>query len=204
MSLGNIEMNSPTKEICYSSLQKNDKVEEEITSLNYCQCCKTCLKLLILCGWISYYVLSIISLRTTSYQKEREICPCSDLWVYLLLSIIGNITLITINTQSSHPNIYTELKTNIVIIIFKTLFIIWWSLEIQYSKCLHKLKNTHLYNIAMTQYGLDIVIVMYLSGLSIYLSKNPRNQKIRFQQQAVGEVMESFDDLNEEEKELIS
>ena len=55
----------------------------------------------------------------------------------------------------------------------------------------------------MTQFGLDIVNVMYLSGLSIYLSQNQRHQKRRFQQQAVREVTESFEDFNEEEKELI-
>lgn len=203
MSLGDIEMNSPSKDCCYSSLQKNDRVEEEITSLNYCQCCKTCLQLLLLFGWVSYYILAIISLSTTTYQQEREICPLSDLWLYLLLSLIGNVSLITISTQRSHPNIYSQLKTNIVIIIFKTLFIIWWSLEIQYSGCLHKLEDTHLYYISMTQSGLDIVIVTYLSGLSIYLSQNQRHQKRRFQQQAVREVTESFEDFNEEEKELI-
>ena len=88
MLLGEIEMKSPSEECCYTFFKKNDKTEEEITTLNFSQCCITYCKLLFILGYLSYYVVGIISLTTTSYRKEREICPMSDLWLYLSFSLM--------------------------------------------------------------------------------------------------------------------
>jgi len=204
MLLGEIEMRTSPEECCYTSFKKNDKTEEEITTLNLSQCCITCCKLLFILGWLSYYVVGIISLTTTSYRKEREFCPMSDLWLYLSFSLIANTALIKVNNRNTHPNIYYLLQPNLTIMILKILFIIWLSLEMVYSVCLLELKNTHLYYMSVTQFGLDILIVIYLSGLCLYLIKHREIQKKKYQQNAIREIRESFEDINDEEKELIN
>ena len=204
MLLGEIEMKSPSEECCYTSFQRNDKMEEEITTLDYRQCCITCCKLLLILGWLSYYVVGIISLTTTSYREEREICPMSDLWLYLSFSLIANTALIKVNNRNNHPNIYYLLQPNLTVIIIKILFIVWLSLEMKYSMCLSELRDTNLYYMSMTQYGLDILIVIYLVGLTFYLIKHQGNQDKKNKDDAIRKIRESFDDINDEEKELIS
>ena len=155
-------------------------------------------------GYLSYYVIAIISLNTITYRKEREICPLSDLWLYVLFSLIANTALVKVNNRNTHPNIYYLLQPNLTIMIIKILFIIWLSLEMIYSVCLLELRNTHLYYMSLTQYGLDILIVIYLVGITFYLIRHQGNQKKKRQQDAIREIRESFEDVNDEEKELIN
>ena len=204
MSLGEIEMSNHSEECCYVSLQKKDKFEEEVTSVNYYHCCQTCFKLILFLGWVSYYILGIISLTTTSYQQEREVCYVSDLWLYFLFSLIGNLGLLIVNTKSTHSNIYYLLQPNLGVIILKILFIIWWSLELQFSWCLSDLEETNLYIMSITQYGIDILTIVVVSGASLNLVYQQGKKKKKEQEEAIREVSESFEDFADEEKELIS
>lgn len=200
-----IEMSSSSEKCYYlTSFQGNEKNEEEITTLNYRQCCKTCCKLLLSLGGFSYYVLSIRTLTITSYQREREICPMSELWTYLIFSLISNIGLIKVNHRDIYLDIYYLLLPNLIILIIKIVFVIWLSLQITYSTCLSQLKDTYLYYMSLTQYGLDIAIVLYLSSLSLYLKKTHGIQQKRHQQDAIQDIKDSFDDINDEEKELMT
>lgn len=204
MSLGNIEMSSLSEECCYNSLQTKETSEEEITSVNYCQCCTNISRLLFMFAWISYYILVIKILINTSYQQERRLCPFSDLWLYLLFSLIGNISLLTLNTRANHSNIYYLLQPNQGILVLKILFITWWTLELQFSWCLSDLKKTDLYTMSNIQYSIDILTVFVVSGASLNLVYQQDKKKKKEQKQAIREVSESFEDYADEEKELIS
>ena len=57
---------------------------------------------------------------------------------------------------------------------------------------------------SITQYGIDILTIVVVSGASLNLVYQQGKKKKKEQEEAIREVSESFEDFADEEKELIS
>lgn len=121
---------------------------------------------------ISYYFSSILTLL--KYNKYHQLCKHSNIWYYLLFSLISNFGLIIDSKYVIDKyNITNFHITYLIIIIYKILFIIWYVIETASTPCLNQLKDTSLITLSMIQFLVDdITIIFYVFKLLKFNIKN--------------------------------
>ena len=149
----------------YYSLERNRKNE-----INY-RINQSFLKKMKYLLILTYYIASIIALSIDNYSEERNICKYSDLWIYLLFSLILNLILLKKVLKYNELNI-TIMKKLCKMIIFKFVFIIWASLLFYSVPCIEDMKGTFLFTMSLIQYLIDIIIFFgyFVGFLYIYFN----------------------------------
>ena len=125
--------------------------------------------LLVLMAW---NCLICVSLFRTSYVRERNLCPYSELWSYLLVSLITELLLlvfvykdIILFKLDSFP--YLPLYYLRRLALIDLGLSIWGSLLFFSFSCSDKLKNTFLFWIALYQYLFNVVSASLLGLISL-------------------------------------
>ena len=177
----------------YYSLERNRKNE-----INY-RINQSFLKIMKYLLIITYYIASIIALFIDNYAKERNICKYSDLWIYLLFSLIFNLILLKkVLKYNDNLNI-TTMKKLCKMIIFKLGFIIWACLLFYSVPCIEDIKGTFLFTMSLIQYLIDIIIFFgYFVGF-LYIYFNSENQGVDFQQVREGNLNHIISEDNYED-----
>ena len=147
---------------------------------------------------LTYYIASIIALFIDNYAKEKNICKYSDLWTYLLFSLILNLILIKVLKYYEKINVQVMKKID-NIIIFKLVFIIWASLLFYSVPCIEDMKGTFLFTMSLMQYLIDIIIFFgYFVGF-VYIYFNSKNQDVDIQQVREGNLNHIISEDNYED-----
>ena len=147
---------------------------------------------------LTYYIASIIALFIDNYAKEKNICKYSDLWTYLLFSLILNLILIKVLKYYEKINVQVMKKID-NIIIFKLVFIIWASLLFYSVPCIEDMKGTFLFTMSLMQYLIDIIIFFgYFVGF-VYIYFNSKNQDVDIQQVREGNLNHIISEDNSED-----
>lgn len=129
----------------------------------------------VIFGWC---LLSLISLAKTSYVQERQICPYSEIWTYLVASLISDLSIVIcvikrIQTQEEllFPYLPIELMWTLGIKCF--VFSIWGTLIFYSFSCTHKLDNTILFWVSLYHYLFNVVIggTIGLLSLKVYVNQ---------------------------------
>ena len=150
---------------------------------------------------LTYYIASIIALFIDNYAKEKNICKYSDLWTYLLFSLILNLILIKVLKYYEKINVQVMKKID-NIIIFKLVFIIWASLLFYSVPCIEDMKGTFLFTMSLMQYLIDIIIFFgYFVGF-MYNYFNSKNQDVDIQQVREGNLNHIISEDNSDNIEL--
>lgn len=143
---------------------------------NYTQIPKCLFWILVSC----WYVVSLVALIKTSYVQERQICPYSEFWTYLLSSlIIDSIIIIGVlkKLQSQEELIFPYLPILYLWNLgLKYLsFSIWGTLIFYSFSCVDKLDITFLFWISLYHYLLNIILVgiIGLVTLKVYAITDP-------------------------------
>jgi len=119
---------------------------------------------------VTYTVYVIISLCQTSYNKQKEMCRNSNIWVYLLLNIICN-SLLTSSTVNSKLNSNSKNKNNsnylyLIQVLYILSFTIWGCIELFGVNCVDNLNSTLLY----TMMEVSVFIRIIILGLLLIIS----------------------------------
>lgn len=120
------------------------------------------LKYLLILIIFSWYIISIISLIETSYVKERNLCSFSDLWLYLLISLIIDVGFLESIKRYiwDHNGLSFEEIPTCYLIRFEikcSLIFIWGTLILYPFSCTDKLKNTMLFWTTLYNYLLNFI-----------------------------------------------
>ena len=118
--------------------------------------------IIIIC--ISLFIIfSIIGLTTTSNTNVNNLCYNSNLWYYLLVSLLlFLLTLINYKINNKKENYFNNI---ILYLILSVGMIIWGTYELYYINCANKLKHTTLYKASVTHWLYNISFL----GLNISL-----------------------------------
>ena len=123
--------------------------------------------------FITYYGFAIKALSHTQYTDEEHECVYSGLWIYLLLSLISNTSLIYVRqlVTSSYDEKYIQstICGNAVMSFYRAGFFAWGTSELFSSGCKQVMHGTLLYNICGVQYVLDMVMLGALFFHSGYI-----------------------------------
>ncbi len=165
-----IESNQP--------IELNKPIKSKTTFLDLCGCCGVVLGLIGVIGVIglsiTYIVYVIISLCKTSYHEQKEICSSSNVWIYLLLSIILNTLTSSASAKSkinSSSNSNSTKSKSIFPVLLSSLsalsFTIWGCVELFAVDCIDKLHSTMLYTMLEVSVIVNLVIlgIIVLVGL---------------------------------------
>ena len=121
----------------------------------------------------AYYGYAIKALSHTQYTDEEHKCVYSGLWVYLLLSLISNTSLVYVRqlVSSSYDELYIQnmICGNAVMSFYRVGFFAWGTSELFSSGCKQVMHGTLLYNICGVQYVLDMVMLGALFFHSGYI-----------------------------------
>ena len=124
-----------------------------------------------------WYLLSLVSLFKTSYVQERQMCPYSDFWTYLVASLISDSTIIICVSKKIQEQ--EELVFPYLPIVYlwklglKYLgFSIWGTLIFYSFSCTNKLDNTILFWVSLYHYLLNIVLVGIIGLISLKVYAN--------------------------------
>lgn len=124
---------------------------------------------ILVSGW---YVVSLVALFRTSYVQERQICPYSEFWTYLVSSLISDSIIII--GVSNKLQVQEELIFPYLPIVYlwklglKYLgFSIWGTLIFYSFSCVDKLDNTLLFWVSLYNYLLNIVLVGIIGLVSL-------------------------------------
>ena len=111
----------------------------------------------------TYYGYAIKALSHTQYTEEEHECVYSGLWVYLLLSLISNTSLVYVRqlVSSSYDEQYVQrmICGNAVMSFYRVGFFAWGTSELFSSGCKQIMHGTLLYNICGVQYVMDMVML---------------------------------------------
>ena len=106
-----------------------------------------------------------------SYEDEQNQCNGSNVWLYLLMSLLLNHGVLFINyTYNENVKKINQLAPNFGILIYKFAFSIWGSILIIHSKHCIEESNIHiLYKTGSRQYICDITTFFAVLVLSIFI-----------------------------------
>lgn len=125
--------------------------------------------------WIlisSWYLLSLISLFKTGYVQERHLCPYSELWTYLVVSLIIDSTIIisvSKKIQAQEELIFPYLPiVSLWKLGLKYLgFSIWGTLIFYSFSCTKNLDDTLLFWVSLYHYLINIILVGILGLITL-------------------------------------
>jgi hypothetical protein len=161
-----------------ASVQKNDiesnQINTKVIDINDSEKYGTC----IICGSIlfalgvisciiTYFVYMFMSLCQTSYNEQKDICNESNIWLYLLLSLVINV----IGSSSVIRSKYQDHPKSKLIIILQLIiglnFLSWGCIELFGIKCVKDLKLTLLYTMLQVTVIINIVVgcILLIIGL---------------------------------------
>jgi hypothetical protein len=156
-------------DICNNTIQQKPTINSQQNS-ECCGCLVVMLGVLFAIGLlglgITYIVYVIISLCRTSYKEQKDMCEESNVWLYLLLSlIIGTM----VNSSSAKSKVKSSTsssknKSNVPVlvqVVCMLAFTIWGCVELFKVKCVGELKSTLLYTM------LEISVISNLALLSV-------------------------------------
>jgi hypothetical protein len=123
---------------------------------------------------ITYIVYVIISLCQTSYNEQKDMCANSNVWLYLLLSIIlGTMTSslttksrLNSNHSSKSKNNLNSILPGLIQVLYGLTFTIWGCIELFGVNCVGQLKHTLLYTMMEVSVFANIVSL----GLELLIS----------------------------------
>lgn len=120
----------------------------ENIAMSFSKCCIPCLGIFITMGILAsgilYFVYSIIALTDTSYKELRDICPDSNLWIYLLLTLISSPGLGSLSARNTLST-SSDVCLLICLIIFQLGFICWGAYELWGVDCVNDIKSNIIY-----------------------------------------------------------
>ena len=121
--------------------------------------------------YINYDVIIVDTIMQVSYEDEQEQCSGSNVWLYLLMSLLLNHGVLFINyTYNENVKKINQLAPNFGILIYKLGFSIWGSILIIHSKHCIEESNIHiLYKTGSMQYICDVTTFFVVLVLSIYV-----------------------------------
>ena len=164
MSLIDIErMHSGPDYACLPNTARNAAEQTR-----YTQCCATLREIpfhyafAFLCS-VTYYGYAIQALSYSQYTDEEHQCVYSGMWIYLLLSLISNISLIYIRqlVSSSHDEKYIQnlICGNAVMTFYRVGFFAWGTSVMFSSGCKKIMHGTLMYNMCGVQYVVDMAML---------------------------------------------
>lgn len=143
--------------------------------VSYHQICRYLL-LVILFSW---YLLLLIGMVKTSYVQERKLCPYSEFWTFVGVSLIVDSLIIWFSyrdiwSQENHTFPYLPISQLSKIGIKCFCFSIWGTLIFYSFSCTDKLNRTPLFWVSLYQYLFNIVLGSLLGLLSLkrYVEKD--------------------------------
>jgi hypothetical protein len=121
----------------------------------FCNCFGILLWSSLIILYIAYIVYAVISLAQTSYYDQKDLCPESNAWLFVLILFIVNPK---ISTEKGNKN------KSICIIYFA--FCIWACYEYFHVECVSKLNDTLLYKIL----EINVIVLLIISfGMLVHL-----------------------------------
>lgn len=152
-------------------------VVKEITeNENKCLCIEQCfLKSLygiFIFFTILYDAVLVNTLQYDTYEEEQHLCKQSNIWMYLLTSLVLNHSIVLTNyLPKNQQTKFRRMMPNVIFIAYKGGYILWGSLIYMNGiTCSHKLKGTLLYNISGVQYMLDMISLLIVILNTLYLN----------------------------------
>ncbi len=153
--------------------QANPHGEESDTESSFKKCmtyCFPCTLILIIVGLlassIAYVVFSAIGLRDTSYKELREMCPDTNLWIYLLITLIlGSGT----HLQTAKLSLEDDINVIGLIcgIIAQLGFVGWGAYELWGVDCVDEIKSNLIYTMVYINIIVSIVIIGVICMLAL-------------------------------------
>ncbi len=159
-----------TEEIKFTSIDiedqstTNDKTIEQTISLEelnnnkWCKWCKLCNAesviiltgvitiIAFICAPIVFIIFSIMALVNTSNHELHEMCPETNLWIYLLISLIVGI--ITNRKNAANNSSNEESKNTFSILIIPIGILCWGSYELWGVECVNEIKSNSIYTMS--------------------------------------------------------
>ena len=139
---------------------------------------------LVATAFAVYYGFAIKALSYQDYKDEEQRCVYSGMWVYLLLSLLSNGSLLYIRRMTSpateNADIHKLICGNAVMTFYRIGFFAWGTSELFSAGCKRVMHGTLLYNVCAVQYVMDISMLgglLFHSGYIIPILLN--NSKIR-------------------------
>jgi hypothetical protein len=134
----------------------NDKTIEQTISLDelnnkWCKWCNIELVIVLtaivfICAPIVFIIFSIMALVNTSIYELHEMCPETNLWIYLLISLIIGIFINRKNTANNSSN--EESKNTFSILIIPIGILCWGSYELWGVECVNEIKSNSIYTMS--------------------------------------------------------
>ena len=155
---------------------------------------------------LSWATSVIVALSTTSYLKERHKCLYSELWSYLLLSlIIDSLCYFYYEKVNSEVEEYILLNFNnkvLRVLSIKSFFLSTWGSFLFFSfSCISKLRNTWLFWVALYNYFLNIISIGIL--LLIYLKTYfDKLEQERIRREQIQQLSEGLAGSNEQQTSI--
>lgn len=154
----------------YVSLQCNTSIQSDKK-----KCCKCKCKILyaiyfiFLMLYINYDLIIINSIIQVSYEDEQEQCSGSNVWLYLLMSLLLNHSLLFINYKyDENITKRNSLLPNFAVLVYKLGFSIWGSIIfIDSNPCIEEKNILILYKTGSIQYMNDLTSFFIVVLLSI-------------------------------------
>jgi hypothetical protein len=106
------------------------------------------LPILLKCVYILFIIFSIMTLVNTSDHELREMCPETNLWIYLLIFLIINIINIINYIKNNNNSSNEESKNNFLIKIIILGIICWGSYELWGVECVNEIKSNSIYTMS--------------------------------------------------------
>ena len=119
---------------------------------------------------IFYNIIVIYTLSRVSILDENELCNKSNLWLYLLISIVPNcISFLLFSFKN-------KTKLDAYIAFYKLAFISWAYIEFSSINCINKLQETSLYKVCKCQFFIDFLLLNIIISKFLYYTNICRNK----------------------------
>ena len=161
--------------INYQSLSENSSEPNKINNRK-CNCNCKCniwyiLYVFLLFTYVNYDVIIVKGLIRVSYEDEQNICVNSNLWLYLLMSLVLNHSLLFVTCiPNEKKNKINQLLPNAGVLVYKLGFSIWGTIIFIHSdNCIKEHELSSLYKIGAIQYMYDVSSFFIILLLSIHI-----------------------------------
>lgn len=119
---------------------------------------------------IFYNIIVIYTLSTVSILDENKLCNKSNLWLYLLISLVPNCISILLFSCKN------KTKSDGYIAFYKLAFISWAYIEFSNINCVNKLQETSLYEVCKYQFFIDFLLLNIIISKFLYYTNICRNK----------------------------
>jgi len=109
-------------------------------------------------SWIAFYIFCAFSLDKTSYTEQKDLCPESNAWVFVI-SMLIYLCLECVTTPLQNNNIAKNIQLSMA-----CLFAVWSVREFFFVSCVSNLSNTYLHTVLL----IDMVLAFFSTLIYLF------------------------------------